>query len=559
MTNHHINRQNTFLTFLIGLIIFFGANLFSAITMGVHFDETYYWLYAQHPALGYFDHPPLVSWLIMASDLFFKGTLSIRFFTVLISSLSMVIIWKLVKPYGIKPLLFWSLIYSVILIHPYAFITTPDAPLFLFTALFFIVYKQFVNRPGILNTFLLAIVTSLLFYSKYHSILIVGFTFLSNLKILKTKHFWLYFGLIVLAMLPHLFWQIDHNFVSFRYHLFDSHNTVYNPMLTIEYIMLLLVLTGPLSGWLLLWFLFRKQSVGQFEKALRWTGIGMFGFFLVSTFIGDYEAHWTLAAMIPLIIIAFKWLVSDKKWQRLIYISGTFSFVVLLATRIVVITPLGQNIKALGAFRGWDKDVKELSEFTNNNPIIFQDCWNKAARFGWYTRNKEVAAINSGLYRSNQFDLWNFDRKLEGQTVYVATSDSMQFLYSEVLKTAKTTWYLKKVENYQSYYNLNFEIIQNEETTNNSLYSILIKNPYPFAIELSQQNEAIFQLYSRQGKWKLLTEYPIDCLKIEANSSEKIVLNINLKNTLPNKCYLLLKVKGLKPLPTRVLIKINCP
>ena len=27
-------------------------------------EEAYYWTYAKHPALGYFDHPPMVAWTI---------------------------------------------------------------------------------------------------------------------------------------------------------------------------------------------------------------------------------------------------------------------------------------------------------------------------------------------------------------------------------------------------------------------------------------------------------------------------------------------------------------
>ena len=27
-------------------------------------EETYYWTYSKHPALGYFDHPPMVAWVI---------------------------------------------------------------------------------------------------------------------------------------------------------------------------------------------------------------------------------------------------------------------------------------------------------------------------------------------------------------------------------------------------------------------------------------------------------------------------------------------------------------
>src|SRR5215217_3462094 len=27
-------------------------------------EEAYYWMYAQHPAMSYFDHPPMVAWVI---------------------------------------------------------------------------------------------------------------------------------------------------------------------------------------------------------------------------------------------------------------------------------------------------------------------------------------------------------------------------------------------------------------------------------------------------------------------------------------------------------------
>ena len=29
-------------------------------------EEAYYWTYSKHPALGYFDHPPMVAWTIKA-------------------------------------------------------------------------------------------------------------------------------------------------------------------------------------------------------------------------------------------------------------------------------------------------------------------------------------------------------------------------------------------------------------------------------------------------------------------------------------------------------------
>ena len=37
-------------------------------------EEAYYWMYAQHPALSYFDHPPMVAWVILAGTWVFGDT-----------------------------------------------------------------------------------------------------------------------------------------------------------------------------------------------------------------------------------------------------------------------------------------------------------------------------------------------------------------------------------------------------------------------------------------------------------------------------------------------------
>src|SRR5262249_34032638 len=38
---------------------------------GVFQDEAYYWMWGQHPALSYFDHPPLNAWLLGLSSTVF--------------------------------------------------------------------------------------------------------------------------------------------------------------------------------------------------------------------------------------------------------------------------------------------------------------------------------------------------------------------------------------------------------------------------------------------------------------------------------------------------------
>src|SRR5688572_7253313 len=47
-------------------------------------DETYYWEWSRHLATGYFDHPPMIAWLIRAGTLLAGDTpLGVRLFPVI--------------------------------------------------------------------------------------------------------------------------------------------------------------------------------------------------------------------------------------------------------------------------------------------------------------------------------------------------------------------------------------------------------------------------------------------------------------------------------------------
>ncbi|HEU4384835.1 MAG TPA: glycosyltransferase family 39 protein [Anaeromyxobacteraceae bacterium] len=57
------------------------AALLRALAFGgleLYTDESYYWLWSQRPALGYYDHPPMVAWLIWLSRQAVPGELGVR-------------------------------------------------------------------------------------------------------------------------------------------------------------------------------------------------------------------------------------------------------------------------------------------------------------------------------------------------------------------------------------------------------------------------------------------------------------------------------------------------
>lgn len=558
MAEQYFKRWNSSQIFYGGLALFGLLNLLTAAFMEIHFDEGYYWLYAQNPAFGYFDHPPLIAWMIRAGQFLFPGELGLRLFTVLMSTASMLFLWKIARNFTQNALLFWGVAFSTLLIHPYAFIATPDAPLFFSTVLFFYVFDRYLKTGSNSLGIALGTTIALMFYSKYHGVLVVGFATLANLKLLGKRSYWLAALTALVLFMPHIWWQISHNFPTLQYHLIDSHKTGYNPEVTLNYIVSELAVTGPWLGWLFLYAMAKVKAQTPFVRTLKIMGIGTFVFFLISTFGGDFEAHWTLIAFVPLILLAIEYVEQNPKWKRWVYISAGVNFMLLLIVRILIISPLSNDIKALGIIKGWKNDSYELKAQTENLPIVFQDSWNRAARFAYYTNDPMVTNLNSGLYRRNQFDLYDTDEKLTGQTVYVISNDSTQFSSFRTIKTSKATWYAYKMENFRSYYNLKFELTKPIEISNNQVRAtVSIQNTYNEAIALPNTQ---FNLnHKGKRKWEEVASFPADTIKLEAGEryQNEVTFNISEDQLVSQEIYLTLRVGELNPIPGRFAIDMK--
>jgi hypothetical protein len=81
--------------------------------------------------------------------------------------------------------LFFVLTCSIVMFNIYGFVTTPDASLILFSALFLLIYQRYLENKSWKNALLMGLFMALMIYSKYHAFLLLGLIVLSNLKLLK--------------------------------------------------------------------------------------------------------------------------------------------------------------------------------------------------------------------------------------------------------------------------------------------------------------------------------------------------------------------------------------
>ena len=132
--------------FVILLIILGLLNFIQAYTTGLLFDEAYYWYYAQQLEWGYFDHPPLVAWII-ASSSFIQGELGVRLLFIGLHLGSIALLYDTLQSQTrVKPLYFLGLLLCFPLFQYYGFLALPDSSFLFFTALFFWAYHQYIHQ-----------------------------------------------------------------------------------------------------------------------------------------------------------------------------------------------------------------------------------------------------------------------------------------------------------------------------------------------------------------------------------------------------------------------------
>ena len=406
-----------------GLFLWLVINLFQALFTEIHEDEAYYALFGEHLAWGYFDHPPMVALSTYLSSLLFSGTLGVRFFTVVASCLTLLIVWRIASADdvgGSSCLLYFVLACSVVMFNLYGFVTTPDAGLLLFSALFLFVYQRFCSEPSWKNALLMGLLMALMVYSKYHAFLLLGLIVLSNLHLLRDGKFWVACLVALVLLMPHIFWQIHADFPSLKYHL-SQRSEPFRWSYFLEYLPNQLLVFNPFTFWAVVYVIVSeaKQSwttsaQALFERGLWFVFIGFFVFFWLMAFRGHVEPHWTAVCFIPAVVLVYKKALGDQKLRKYIRRFVLPSLLLVAFMRVALLTPLSTSF----GFYGKEPHYRAIESVAGERPVVFQGSFQQPALYHFFT-GRESSTLRCYYDRATQFDLWQFDKAWLGQPVFV--------------------------------------------------------------------------------------------------------------------------------------------
>ena len=423
----------------IGILAWFVINLLQGIFTEINEDEAYYVMYGEHLAWGYYDHPPMVGLMAFLSNILFSGTLGLRFCTVLISTLTLFVIWKTIRetaPDTKKVSLFLILAFSIVMLNVYGFITTPDASLIFFSALFLLVYQSFLNEATWPKALLMGLLMALMMYSKYHAGLLLALIIISNLSLLKDSKFWVAALFAILLYVPHILWQIEADFPSFKYHLYQRSSS-FKWSYLLEYIPNQLAVFNPFTFGAMVYLVIKHRPIDVFERGLFFIVIGFFFFFFLSAFRGHVEPHWTIVCAIPYIILLYRKCLVDDKLQHYVRKFVMPSILLIVLARIVLLLPVSGRF----GFYGKEKYYRAIEEVAGDNPVVFRSSFQKPSLYHYFT-GKEVSTIRNFDQRKTQFDLWKSDLQWTDKPVFVCAEVkglSTEFQQDEITFTGYAT------------------------------------------------------------------------------------------------------------------------
>ena len=476
------------------LIIWTALNIIQASFTGIHPDEAYYWLYSRFLDWGYFDHPPMIGIFIGAGDFFSHSALGLRLFTVISSTSSVYVLWLILKSYHDNVKLFILLFSSVLLFHVYGFISTPDSPLFFFAVLFFYVYQRYIIENKVKWVLLLSLIIAGMLYSKYHGILLLLFTVLSNFNLLKRPSFWMIVGLVLLLFAPHLYWQIENGYPSIQYHLFDRSVIPYRFSYTTDYLLAQILLGGPLIGWFMYRCAVKYSGTDLFIRAVRFNFYGILVFFLISTLKGRVEAHWTLLAFPSLLILSYLYLVTRKipKWAEKLAVAN---ILLILVVRILFIIPVPgiSKLKFMAAYFDSKDWALKVSSLAGNKPVVLTSGFQEASLYNFYNNTTNGFAYDTRYYRKTQYDIWPLEDSLRNKAAYYVSRNShWPGSEEDTIRTAKGIYYGATIKHIRMYQKVT---IRTESFTDNwkagglRSIKITIVNPYQEEINFSNKNQ----------------------------------------------------------------------
>ena len=412
-------------------------------------DETYYWDWSRHLQTGYFDHPPLVAFLIRFGTLLFGATpIGARLGPVLAGVAGTALIAAAARRLGGERAGFTAaVIFAAMPLSAAGLIlATPDAGLLAATAaVVYAIVRAFEHASGSRESLkwwcVAGVAQGVAFWSKYTAILIPAALFFAILLFaaqrarLREPGPYVATAIASVVFLPVLGWNADHAWVSFTYQLqhgltgsggsiIQRESELIGGQLGLVSPILFVMMTQAVVAAL------RAPATGV-TRVLSLISVVILAFFAYSATKRRVEANWPALAYIPgTIVLAVH--TSTRRWDR--WLNGGLMLaaaltLVIYTNSIVPILPVRAARDPAARAAGWPEMGRAVALVRDSlgasRTHVAGNRYQEASELAFQLADHPVAFSLNVDGRPNNYDLRpGFERvALKGDNLILVVDD----------------------------------------------------------------------------------------------------------------------------------------
>ena len=406
-------RRLTAVCFVV-LLLF---NLFYNMTLPLYFDEAYYWVWSKQPQLSFFDHPPMIAWLIALATRLGDSEWLIRLVPLSCGALTGLTIWRLAARMYSTTVADKALLIFLLspLVQMGFTLATPDAPLILGWALTLLCVYRALFEQSRSDYWLAGLAAGFALLSKYTAVLLlpglIGFlVFSSQRRQLFNHRFWLAIALALLVFLPVLIWNFTEDWASFRFQLAHgfSGDNLLNVSTVIEFVGAQAIGTSPLFFVFLLYLFGRHLPAmlrDEKQAFLLWPCLTVLVFFAYAALFKRAEGNWAAPAYVSGIILLARWL--DQQKYRQLYRAG-----IALGVVLVLLLKIPEAFNFLPAklvmkrqLLGYDAMFQTAGPYLADGEMVLAADYKLASLAAYYLPGQPSVTVLTPS-RISQYDYW---------------------------------------------------------------------------------------------------------------------------------------------------------
>ncbi len=396
MTDYYKKEKNT-------IIIIFLFKIAILALLPLTGDEAYFIKWGSNLAQGYYDHPPMVGWIIYLMSFISDSHIFFRMFPVITTFIVAWVIYKIALLYNIRnsKAYYIALIFLASPVDLLLGLMTNDIALLLFSSLGTLTLLYALEKKEwFFNAFLAGIFLGLAFLSKYFALFLMFSLLLFSLFVYKTKAIKIVLLVTIVVSLfiaQNLYFNYNSCWNNIMFNFFArTEDNAYNIKTIIGYFGLILYIITPWG----LYYLLKTTYINTklFKLLLYILSIGFFIFLMVSL-KNKIGLHWFLL-FVPYIFLLFSF-VDESRLNKVFKYSAIFTFIhiAILVTILSIPTSLLENHKKYSdivMYTQPQKVCKELDKLSDDR--IFTYSYSAASILSHYCQKEIIVLFNTSKY-----------------------------------------------------------------------------------------------------------------------------------------------------------------